>query len=152
MPVPPEASTRGGPEPFPGTPGDPCRRVGSQRAAQQETLPLLRAGVHVGCRRGPGPTPEGGRRPPVPGRGRRLREEGPSRQERGGARSVAADDARASPVRTVAARGCRRSGPVCRARRRAPARDRGRPPGGGRPLYACEVVQCPAQRARREVT
>src|SRR4051812_36606434 len=131
MPVPPEASTRGGPEPFPGTPGDPCRRVGSQRAAQQETLPLLRAGVHVGCRRGPGPTLEGGRRPPVPGRGRRLREEEPGRQERGGARSVEADDASAPPVRTAAARGCRRSRPVRPARKTCSGTRQG-PPSGRR--------------------
>jgi hypothetical protein len=49
----PEGRSTGCPGRVPGTPGDPSRRAGSQRAAQQETLPLLDRDVHAG---GPGAT------------------------------------------------------------------------------------------------
>src|SRR5215218_1501635 len=58
----PEGQPAGRPEQLPGTPGDPSRRAGSQRAAQQETLPLLERDVHVGGAGATGATP-GGPRP-----------------------------------------------------------------------------------------
>src|SRR5215212_3965759 len=42
---------------FPGTPGHPSRRAGSQRAAQQETLPLRERPVHAGGPVRPAPHP-----------------------------------------------------------------------------------------------
>src|SRR4051812_42708702 len=58
-PAPSEESTKSCSKPFPGTPGDPSQRAGSQRAAQQETLPLLCAGVHAGPPQRPGDPPRG---------------------------------------------------------------------------------------------